>query len=179
LAKVLRKGGGTNESFGYQWFPEDEASSTWNILQPLLAGMEAAGATTDFIHVRKLDLKPCIGCFTCWVRTSGECIHDDAMDEPIKRVEEADLLIYGTPLYHFTMSGIMKTFIDRTLPVFEPWLIPHPTMPGMTGHPRRHPKSRQMMLVSPCGFPEFENFQALTATFRFMAQLEAMTYLGV
>ena len=68
--------------------PRMKASSTWHMLKPLLAGMEAAGATTEVIHVRKLDLKPCIGCFTCWVRTPGKCIHDDAMGDTLKLVED-------------------------------------------------------------------------------------------
>ena len=72
----------------------------------------------------------------------------------------------------------MKTFIDRTLPLHEPWLVPHAVVPGMTGHLERHPNHKKMLLVSPCGFPEFENFEALVHTFKFIAKMENIGYIG-
>ena len=160
--------------------PRMKASSTYHMLTPLLEGMEAAGAETELIHVRKLDLEVCIGCYTCWVRTPGECIHKDkdSMIEAMEHYNTADLVVFGTPLYHFSMSGIMKTFIDRTLPRIEPWLIPHPDIPNVTFHPERFHKPNKIMLVSPCGFPEFDHFESLVATFRHMAHMERFEYLG-
>ena len=158
--------------------PRMKASSTYHMLKPLIEGMEAAGAEVDLLHIRKLDLKACIGCYTCWVRTPGQCIHKDSMTEAIKLYNEADLVIFGTPLYHFSMSGIMKTFIDRTLPRIEPWLIPHPDIPDVTFHPERFHKPSKIMLVSPCGFPEFTHFESLVATFKQMAHMERMEYVG-
>jgi len=76
------------------------------------------------------------------------------------------------------MSGIMKTFIDRTLPRIEPWLITHPDNPDVTFHPERFHKPNKIMLVSPCGFPEFDHFESLVATFRHMARMERFEYLG-
>jgi len=160
--------------------PRMKASSTYHMLTPILEGMEAAGAETELIHVRKLDLEACIGCYTCWVRTPGECIHKDkdSMVNAMESYNTADLVIFGTPLYHFSMSGIMKTFIDRTLPRIEPWLIPHPDIPDTTFHPERFHKPNKMMLVSPCGFPEFWHFDSLVATFKQMARMERFEYLG-
>jgi multimeric flavodoxin WrbA len=160
--------------------PRMKASSTYHMLKPLLEGMEAAGAETDLIHIRKLNLEACIGCYACWVRTPGECVHKDkdSMVAAMEKYNTADLIVFGTPLYHFSMSGTMKTYIDRTLPRIEPWLIPHPDIPNMTFHPERFQKPNKMMLVSPCGFPEFDNFESLVATFRHMARMERFEYLG-
>ena len=160
--------------------PRMKASSTYHMLKPLLEGMQAAGAETELIHVRKLDLEVCIGCYTCWVRTPGECIHKDkdSMVSAMESYNTADMVIFGTPLYHFSMSGIMKTFIDRTLPRIEPWLVPHPDIPDTTYHPERFHKPNKMMLVSPCGFPEFWHFDSLVATFKQMARMERFDYLG-
>ena len=36
---------------------------------------------------------------------------------------KADLVVYATPLYHFTLNAQMKAFIERTLPILEPFLI--------------------------------------------------------
>jgi len=160
--------------------PRMKKSSTYHMLTPLLEGMEAAGAETTLIHIRKLNLKDCTGCYSCWVRTPGECIHKDkdSMVAAMDQFNTADLVIFGTPLYHFSMSGIMKTFIDRTLPRIEPWLIPHPDIPDMTFHPERFHKPSKIMLVSPCGFPEFDHFDSLVMTFQQIARMERYEYLG-
>ena len=160
--------------------PRMKASSTYQMLKPLLEGMQIAGAETELIHIRKLDLQVCTGCYACWVRTPGECVHKDkdGMTVALERYNSADLIIFGTPLYHFSMSGIMKTFIDRTLPRIEPWLIPHPDLPNLTFHPERFDKPEKIMLVSPCGFPEFDHFDSLVATFKQIARVERFEYLG-
>ncbi|MDM8518549.1 SCP2 sterol-binding domain-containing protein [Anaerolineales bacterium HSG6] len=158
--------------------PRMKASSTYHMLIPFLAGMEAAGAETEVIHIRRLNLEACIGCYTCWARTPGVCIHDDSMADALQKFNTADMVIFGTPLYHFTMTGIMKNFVDRLLPRLEPWLIPHPHVPGVTGHPERVNKPNKMFLISPCGFPEFEHFDSLVATFKHIARMENWEYMG-
>lgn len=154
------------------------SSSTYSILVPLLEGMRAAGADTSLIHVHELDLAPCLGCFHCWTRTPGECIHEDGMRAAIDSYNKADLVVYGTPLYYGSMSGLLKTFLDRLLPRSEPWLIASPHVEGMTGHPSRCDGPRAVLLVSSCGFPEFDNFDALVYTFRHMARLHGQDYVG-
>jgi len=166
--------------FALNGSPRMKASSTYHMLKPLLEGMEEAGAETELVHIRKLNLEVCIGCYICWVRTPGKCIHKDKdrMIAMLDSFNSADLVVFGTPLYHFTMSGIMKTFIDRTVPRFEPWLIPHTSLPGLTGHPERFKKPEKILLVSPCGLPEFEHFDSLVATFKQMARMENWEYVG-
>ena len=158
--------------------PRAQASSTHSMLEPLLDGMRSEGAEATLLHVRELELESCLGCFHCWTQTPGECIHADGMKDAIEAYRDADLVVYGTPLYHGSMSGLLKTFLDRLLPQYEPWLIPSPHVAGMTGHPRRWIGPRRMLLVSPCGFPEFENFDALVFTFRHMAKLHGQEYVG-
>ena len=158
--------------------PRVKSSSTYHIMKPFLEGMETAGAETEVIHIRSLKLKPCLGCYSCWVRTPGVCIQADNMTGALEKFNNADMVIFGTPLYHFTMTGIMKNFIDRTLPRLEPWLIPHPHVVGLTGHPERFHKPEKAFLLSPCGFPEFEHFESLVATFKQIARMENWGYMG-
>jgi putative sterol carrier protein len=160
--------------------PRMKASSTYHMLKPLLEGMEGAGAETELIHIRELNLEFCTGCYTCWVRTPGVCVHQDKdrMVAVLESFNTADLVVFGTPLYHFTMSGIMKTFIDRTVVRFEPWLLPHTSVPGVSGHPERFKKPEKILLVSPCGLPEFEHFVSLVATFKQIARMENWEYVG-
>jgi Pyruvate/2-oxoacid:ferredoxin oxidoreductase delta subunit len=160
--------------------PRMKASSTYHMLKPLLEGMEEAGAQTELVHIREYDLKDCTGCYTCWVHTPGECVNKnkDSMYDILQKFHAADLVVFGTPLYIFTMSGIMKTFLDRTIPSLEPWLIPNPHLTGSTMHPERFHKPEKILLVSPCGFPEFENFDSLVATFKQTARMFGWEYVG-
>jgi multimeric flavodoxin WrbA len=158
--------------------PRGGASCTWKIMKPLLEGMREAGAAVDSIHVRDLKLQPCIGCYACWVQTPGRCIHPDGMDRALDAWVQADLVVFGTPVYHGCMTGTLKSFLDRLLPRYEPWLIDSPHVPGASGHPARSPEPTRMVLVSPCGFPGFHNFEALVHTFRHIARMHGMEVVG-
>ena len=59
--------------------PRKEKSSTYHILSPLLEGMRAAGATTELVNLGHLQIRSCLGCFLCWVKTPGKCVQEDDM----------------------------------------------------------------------------------------------------
>jgi hypothetical protein len=86
----------------------------------------------------------------------------------------ADLVVIGTPVYHGSMTGLLKNFLDRLLPRYEPWLVENPHVEGASTHPSRTAEPRRMVLVSPCGFPGFHNFDALVHTFRHIARMHGM-----
>lgn len=161
--------------------PRKRISATSRILEALLAGMKDAGAETQLVQLASLDLQTCVGCYTCWVATPGECIHRDrdGMAGLMASWREADVVVFGTPLYHFSMTGIMKTFFDRTLPELEPWLVPDRQEPTWTRHPRRHRGGpERAFLVSPCGFPDADQFAPLVHTFRYIAQRHRWLWMG-
>jgi len=76
----------------------------------------------------------------------------------------ADIVIYGTPLYHFTVNAQLKTFIERTLPVLQPFFEERN---GLTLHPLRHNVPATVML-SVAGFPDDEVFHLLSSWTRFI-----------
>ena len=56
-------------------------------------------------------------------------------------------------MYYFYVPGLVKTMIDRRLPLTLPDIIPDPERPGLTKHPPRYDLSGQRnVLVSTCGF---------------------------
>ena len=40
------------------------------------------------------------------------------MAEMIKKVQNADVLVFATPIYYYELSGQLKTFLDRCNPLF-------------------------------------------------------------
>ena len=150
-------------------------SKTELLLSHLVQGMQEAGAQVELIHLREKKIKNCQGCFTCWTKTPGECVlKDDMTSELFPKWLQADLVIYASPLYHYTVNAAMKSFIERTLPVLEPFFVEHQ---GHTVHPLRHPHPG-IVLLSVAGFPEERVFQQLSAwgNFVFGSKLVAEIY---
>ncbi|MGA2227010.1 MAG: hypothetical protein ABSH41_21455 [Syntrophobacteraceae bacterium] len=56
--------------------PRDEGiSKTGMLLGALVEGMSEAGAHVETIHLRQEKINNCMGCFTCWSKSPGVCIH--------------------------------------------------------------------------------------------------------
>jgi NAD(P)H-dependent FMN reductase len=155
----------------------ERESKTELMLSHLDKGMREAGADVEVVHLRKKKINYCIGCFTCWTKTPGICLHkDDMTNELFPKWAGSDLVIYATPLYHFTINASMKAFIERTLPALEPFFEDHG---DRTGHPFRfrHPS---VVMLSVAGFPEESAFDQLSswARFVFSKSLVAEIYRG-
>ncbi len=136
-------------------------SKTGVLLDALAAGMREAGAEVETIHLRQKKINNCMGCFTCWTKSPGVCIHkDDMTRELFPKWLEADIAVYATPLYHFTVNASMKAFIERTLPVLEPFLL---RVDGKTFHPlRQNLNPPRSVVLSVAGFPEPSVFDQLS-----------------
>jgi multimeric flavodoxin WrbA/putative sterol carrier protein len=145
----------------------DGISKTGIMLDALVKGMREAGAEVEEIPLRKKTVKNCIGCFTCWTKTPGVCIQkDDMTNELFPKWLAADIAVYATPLYHFTVNAAMKAFIERTLPVLEPFLV---QTKGKTTHPLRQMPPK-VVALSVAGFPEASVFAQLSSYVNFVFQ---------
>lgn len=140
-------------------------SKTELMLNALVAGMREAGAEVDVVDLRKKTIRYCSGCFTCWTKTPGVCIHKDDMTNALfQQWLNADLAVYASPLYHFTLNAAMKAFIERTLPVLQPFFEERD---GKTFHPPRHPFPKAVILCV-AGFPEMPIFDQLSSWARYV-----------
>jgi multimeric flavodoxin WrbA len=140
-------------------------SKTEMMLTHLVNGMQEAGAEVETVHLREKTIRNCAGCFTCWTKTPGICIHkDDMTKELFPEWLEADLVVYASPLYHYHLNAAMKTFIERTLPILEPFFL---EQENRTHHPLRN-KHPQMVFLSVAGFPEDKIFDQLSAWVQFV-----------
>jgi len=140
-------------------------SKTEMILNYLVEGMRDANAEVEVVNLREKTVKNCIGCFTCWTRTPGKCIHkDDMTKELFPKWLKSDLAVYATPLYHYTVNAEMKTFIERTLPVLEPFFEQRG---NRTVHPLRQDPPDAVVL-SVAGFIEMSVFDQLSNYVNFL-----------
>jgi multimeric flavodoxin WrbA len=81
------------------------------------AGAEASGNEVELISLRGKDLRFCQGCFAC--QRTGKCVIGDDMQQIVPKMEQADVLVFATPIYYYEMSGQMKTLIDRMNAMYE------------------------------------------------------------
>jgi multimeric flavodoxin WrbA len=69
-------------------------------------------AETDYFSCHKKSLNFCIHCDYCIKKKEG-CVHKDDMQEIYDKLQWADALIIGTPVYQGTLSGQTKVIMDR------------------------------------------------------------------
>ena len=79
-------------------------------------GAREAGHTVEAFALRDLELKFCIGCLAC--QRTGKCVLSDSVNALLPKVQEADVLVFATPVYYYGLSGQLKTFLDRLNPLF-------------------------------------------------------------
>lgn len=82
-----------------------------------LRGAVEAGNTVEKINIRDMELKFCIGCLSC--QRTGKCVLRDDMNALYDTVQNADILVFATPVYYYGMTGQLKTFLDRLNPLFS------------------------------------------------------------
>jgi multimeric flavodoxin WrbA len=151
---------------------------TQMVLEKFLEGAASRGAEWEIIHLANKKIHPCIGCYSCWYKTPGVCIHKDDVPELLEKLKTCDVEVWATPLYHYGMTAYMKLFLERTLPLVQPFFIEND---GATSHPPRYPGKRaeKMVLISVCGFLEGSHFDALVENFRLLARAGRRKLAGV
>lgn len=75
-----------------------------------------AGNRAELITLRDYNLGYCHGCYAC--SETGKCFQKDGMNELAEKLVNADVIVFATPVYFYTMSGQMKVFIDRLVPSY-------------------------------------------------------------
>jgi multimeric flavodoxin WrbA len=88
------------------------------LLAEALNGAQQEGAEVELYSVSGKTLEPCDGC-RAWGKT-GECHIKDDMQNLYNKLLEADGIIFGTPIYFYSMTAQAKTIIDRTMALNRP-----------------------------------------------------------
>jgi len=158
--------------------PRAERGNTHALVKEFLAGAEAAGAQTTNIFLTQHAIEPCRGCFACWRTTPGACVIDDGMKPLLALLSTADVAVFATPLYVDNVSGPMKNFMDRMIPLLEPRI--EKDGEGEARHPPRAGAgiARKLVVISNCGFPEQSHFQVLRLLFRRIARNASADLVG-
>ena len=92
--------------------------NTETLVGEALEGSRSEGAEVELFSVAGKDIKPCDGCQTC-VGT-GRCHIKDDMQELYQKMIDADGIIFGMPIYFYTMNAQAKIVMDRSYAIRNP-----------------------------------------------------------
>ena len=89
-------------------------------------------------------IRPCIGCFSCWHKTPGECVIKDGYENMGKRIHQADEITVISRYTYGGFSGFVKNVFDRclgyVLPQFE-------VVNGETHHQKRYAEDKPFTFI--------------------------------
>jgi len=92
-----------------------KGSNTDTLVEQILKGCEVKGHAGEKLYLYDYEISPCIDCRNC-KKGDHVCTVPDGMQEIYPKIQEADLVIFGTPLYWYGPTAQMKLFIDRMRP---------------------------------------------------------------
>ena len=91
-----------------------------NTANTLTTELTRRGWTVDSLILRDMEIRPCGGCFGCWIQTPGVCIINDAGRGIAKSIIQSDLVIYLTPITFGGYSSQLKKALDRSIGLILP-----------------------------------------------------------
>ena len=117
------------------------------LVQEALTGATDAGAQGEKIMLQKANIGFCIGCRKCKDEGYNDmCVVKDDMDEIYHKIEEADAIIIGFPIYTGRECAQLSTFLDRW-DAFERFRLISSLKPG-----------RRSMVIGTWGYTELNTY---------------------
>ena len=87
------------------------AGCTYTALSEVAKALEKDGIETEILHVGNKNIRGCIACRSC--QKTGKCVFDDMVNETAAKLEKADAVIVGSPVYYAAPAGTLISFLDR------------------------------------------------------------------
>jgi multimeric flavodoxin WrbA len=91
-----------------------KGSNTDAMIQEILKGASSKGAETSFINFSQSNIKGCVSCMYC--RNKVGCATMDDMQKIYDEINDADFVIFGSPVYMGQVNGQFKILLDRLFP---------------------------------------------------------------
>jgi len=85
--------------------------NTLILVAKILEGAKTAGAATELLFLKELQIQQCDGCHAC--RQGKPCSKKDDMNRIYGKIISSDAIVFGTPVYWYGPTALMKAFLDR------------------------------------------------------------------
>lgn len=91
--------------------------NTFQLVNAFTNGAKKVGHDVEMISLLKHKVKGCLGCNAC--RYGKPCVQKDAFNVIAPKIKAADLIVFASPLYFWTISSKLKAFIERLYCIAE------------------------------------------------------------
>ncbi len=81
------------------------------LVSKIAEGAGAAAAQVEVVRLGELQIRECDGCHACW--KGGPCSKKDDMLALYPKIAASEVIVFGTPVYWYGPTALMKAFIDR------------------------------------------------------------------
>jgi multimeric flavodoxin WrbA len=88
----------------------------------LAAELIDKGHQVNLLKASHKKINYCTGCWSCWWKTPGECMHKDDMPEFYRSYLQSDLVLHFSPLKMGFISSLLKTVNDRSITLVHPYM---------------------------------------------------------
>ncbi len=88
---------------------------------PLQEIKEFLGEDTKVVSLAE-EIRPCIGCWSCWLKTPGECVFNDVMTKVYADYVNSSRVVLLFDTSQGFVNYQMKAFFDRTIPHYHPYI---------------------------------------------------------
>jgi len=140
------------------------------LLDEALAGARETGAEVEKVILDKLKLSGCRDCKKC--NETGICVIKDDGQEIHKKILEAYAIIHSVPVYFWSMTAQMKTYLDRWCALFDAeWRWQKQYYPKMKG--------KRIGLITVCGDPNPRTADPIVHSFKSTAEMTKLNWIGV
>ena len=95
------------------------------LAQQFAKGAQEVGHDVEIIYLRELKINYCVGCLVCQKKSEGSlnsvhpCFQKDDANNLLPKMITADVIVFACPVYYYSVTGQMKTFIDRMNPLYD------------------------------------------------------------
>ena len=94
--------------------------NTTAMVKAFTGGAVQAGHEVEELQVGKMKIAGCIACEYCHTKGNGVCIQKDDLEKIMPAYLEADMVVFASPVYYFTMTAQMQAAIQRVYCIGKP-----------------------------------------------------------
>lgn len=95
---------------------------TAKLLAQVVNGAKSKGAEVIEFDLNNPEIRGCQGCFYC--RTHDGCATKDYLQPMYDAINEADAVVFGSPIYYYQVTGQSRVWLDRTFPMIGDGFAP-------------------------------------------------------
>lgn len=97
-----------------------KVGNTAAMVKAFAEGAEKAGHEVEILHVGKMKIAGCLACEYCHGKGEGKCVQKDDMEKVIPAYQNADMIVFASPIYYFGITAQLTAAIQRVYCIGKP-----------------------------------------------------------